>query len=144
MNHNHSNGNGLRHMLLMLACCLIPIAGILAVSTLHISLGPLSGLLPFAMALMCPLMMILMMRGMMQGQGQNTLAPALAESTIGDDSMVQDMVCGMLVDPKNAAAKSEYKGQTYYFCFHGCKQVFDKNPERYIGKQTDPQAGQQH
>ncbi len=70
MNHNHSNGDGMKHMLLMVACCLIPILGILAIGAFGISLGPFSGLLPFAMALMCPLMMILMMRGMMQGQGQ--------------------------------------------------------------------------
>ncbi len=68
MNHDHSNGMG-KHMLLMLICCLVPIALILAVSVLGISLGPLSALLPYALVLLCPLMMILMMRGMMQGQG---------------------------------------------------------------------------
>jgi uncharacterized membrane protein len=68
MNHDHSNGMG-KHMLLMLICCLVPIALILAVSVLGISLGPLSALLPYVLALMCPLMMIFMMRGMMQGQG---------------------------------------------------------------------------
>jgi Protein of unknown function (DUF2933) len=67
MNHDHSNGMG-KHMLLMLICCLVPIALILAVSALGISLGPLSGLLPYALVLLCPLMMIFMMRGMMHGQ----------------------------------------------------------------------------
>jgi len=28
-------------------------------------------------------------------------------------------------------AQSSYKGQTYYFCAVGCKQKFDKEPEKY-------------
>jgi len=46
--------------------------------------------------------------------------------------MVKDPVCGMMVDPKTAPAKSEYKGQTYYFCAPGCKVAFDRDPERYL------------
>ena len=46
--------------------------------------------------------------------------------------MVKDPVCGMDVDPKTAAGKSEYKGQTYYFCSNGCKRAFDKEPEKYL------------
>lgn len=48
--------------------------------------------------------------------------------------MVKDPVCGMDVDPKTAAAKSEYNGQTYYFCSPGCKKAFDKEPAKYAGK----------
>ncbi len=47
--------------------------------------------------------------------------------------MVKDLVCGMMIDPKTAAGKSEYKGQTYYFCSKGCKAQFDKNPEKFVG-----------
>ncbi len=47
---------------------------------------------------------------------------------------LKDPVCGMMVDPKTAPAKSEYKGQTYYFCAPGCKTSFDKDPEKYLGK----------
>ncbi len=46
----------------------------------------------------------------------------------------KDPVCGMDVDPKTAAGKSEYKGQTYYFCSAGCKKAFDKEPEKYTGQ----------
>jgi YHS domain-containing protein len=46
--------------------------------------------------------------------------------------MAKDPVCGMEVDEKKAAAKSEYKGKTYYFCAPGCKRAFDENPERYV------------
>lgn len=44
-----------------------------------------------------------------------------------------DPVCKMEVDPATAPARSEYKGQTYYFCAPGCKREFDKNPEKYLG-----------
>jgi YHS domain-containing protein len=31
-------------------------------------------------------------------------------------NMVKDPVCGMNVDEKTTALKSEYMGKTYYFC----------------------------
>ena len=68
MNHDHSNGMG-KHMLIMLACCLVPIALIVAVSVFGLSLGGLTPFVPYALVLLCPLMMIFMMRGMMQGEG---------------------------------------------------------------------------
>ncbi|GAB4559718.1 MAG: YHS domain-containing protein [Anaerolineae bacterium] len=49
--------------------------------------------------------------------------------------MAKDVVCGMEVDPKTAAGKSEYQGQTYYFCSPGCKAAFDKDPSKYLSKQ---------
>ena len=45
--------------------------------------------------------------------------------------MELDPVCGMTVDPNTAAGKSEYQGKTYYFCSLGCKNAFDKDPERF-------------
>jgi YHS domain-containing protein len=45
--------------------------------------------------------------------------------------MAQDKVCGMQVDEKQAAAKSEYDGATYYFCSLSCKAKFDKEPAKY-------------
>ena len=45
---------------------------------------------------------------------------------------MKDVVCGMTVDAQTAAAKSEYKGQTYFFCSRGCKAAFDKNPDKFI------------
>lgn len=49
---------------------------------------------------------------------------------------VRDPVCGMDVDPAAAAGKSEYKGQTYYFCSAGCKKAFDKEPEKFLRQGT--------
>lgn len=28
--------------------------------------------------------------------------------------------------------KTEYKGDTYYFCCSGCKKKFEENPEKYL------------
>ena len=47
---------------------------------------------------------------------------------------VKDPVCDMDVDPKTAAGKSEYQGQTYYFCGPGCKKAFDKDPQKFVQK----------
>ncbi len=48
--------------------------------------------------------------------------------------MTKDPVCGMQIDEKNAAGKSEHQGQTFYFCSPACKQKFDQNPEQYAKK----------
>ena len=46
----------------------------------------------------------------------------------------KDPVCDMDVTPETAAGKSEYKGESYYFCSPGCKRSFDKDPEKYLNK----------
>ena len=43
----------------------------------------------------------------------------------------KDLVCGMTVDVAAARHKSEFDGRSYYFCCSGCKQAFDKHPEKY-------------
>ncbi len=48
--------------------------------------------------------------------------------------MAVDPVCKMTVDPPRAAAQSQYRGQTYYFCAVSCKQKFDKEPEKYLAE----------
>ena len=45
---------------------------------------------------------------------------------------IVDPVCWMDVAVKSIAGKSEYKGQTYYFCSLGCKETFDHEPELFI------------
>ena len=51
--------------------------------------------------------------------------------------MVTDLVCGMEIDEKTTKWKSEYKGQTRYFCGPMCKLEFDENPEKYISEARD-------
>ncbi len=41
----------------------------------------------------------------------------------------KDPVCGMTVDPRNAAGFYEYKGKTYFFCSIGCREKFKADPE---------------
>jgi YHS domain-containing protein len=48
--------------------------------------------------------------------------------------MAVDPVCKMQVEEKNAAAVSDYKGVRYYFCMPGCKEKFDREPEKYLSK----------
>jgi YHS domain-containing protein len=54
--------------------------------------------------------------------------------------MAKDPVCGMDVDPAQAAGQSQYQGQTYYFCSPGCKRAFDKEPQKYVGEQHGSQG----
>lgn len=45
---------------------------------------------------------------------------------------LKDPVCGMEVTYETAQARSEYGGQTYYFDSLECKEIFDKDPEKYV------------
>jgi YHS domain-containing protein len=52
--------------------------------------------------------------------------------------MAIDPVCGMQVDEKTARHRSEHDGRTYYFCAPGCKREFDRDPQKYIGRDEPP------
>jgi xanthine dehydrogenase accessory factor len=43
----------------------------------------------------------------------------------------RDPICGMTVDVSKAKHKSEFQGVSFYFCCVGCKQTFDKQPDKY-------------
>lgn len=45
--------------------------------------------------------------------------------------MPRDPVCGMSVKDNKDSLRSEYGGQTYYFCSDRCKSEFDRNPSAY-------------
>lgn len=40
-------------------------------------------------------------------------------------------VCDMSVEVDDTTPTSEYKNQTYSFCGSGCKQKFDRDPDKY-------------
>jgi xanthine dehydrogenase accessory factor len=44
----------------------------------------------------------------------------------------RDPICGMRVDASKAKHKSEFQGTSFYFCCAGCKQTFDKQPEKHV------------
>jgi Cu+-exporting ATPase len=49
---------------------------------------------------------------------------------------VKDPVCGMEIDPENAAATEEYQEKTYHFCSAACHEKFKAEPEKYTNKEA--------
>ncbi|MGM0605366.1 MAG: XdhC family protein [Halobacteriota archaeon] len=61
-------------------------------------------------------------------------ATAETESTVesgADGEPAIDPVCGMTVDPADAAATVEHEGETYFFCCQGCADTFATDPSAY-------------
>ena len=54
--------------------------------------------------------------------------------------MATDPVCDMEVAPDEAAGRSEYEGETYYFCSTHCKEQFDSDPESYLSSDQPESA----
>jgi len=46
-------------------------------------------------------------------------------------AQVRDPVCNMAIDALNAASKTSYQGQSYYFCSDQCASRFQASPGRY-------------
>ena len=66
-------------------------------------------------------------QGWMNADSNNVYATAL----VSTPEHPVCTVCGMDVDPK-IAAKSVYKGTTYYFCSDDDKKTFETAPERFV------------
>jgi Cu+-exporting ATPase len=43
-------------------------------------------------------------------------------------------VSGETFNKSDDTESMEYKGKTYYFCCAGCKEKFEKDPEKYTKK----------
>ena len=55
----------------------------------------------------------------------------------------KDPVCGMDVDPQQAAASQRHGGKTYYFCSADCAGKFRANPDQYVADEKDlPEVSQ--
>jgi xanthine dehydrogenase accessory factor len=63
---------------------------------------------------------------------RGTPAPQDTAAPVPPPRTAVDPVCHMTVDPAKAAHVSSYKGQNVYFCCAGCKQMFEKDPEKYL------------
>ncbi len=50
----------------------------------------------------------------------------------------RDPVCGMEVDPTQAAGSYVYRGVKYYFCNPRCLERFRQNPERHLTARSEP------
>ena len=53
---------------------------------------------------------------------------------------MQDPVCGMEIEEKDAFASRESIGQTFYFCSQACVDKFDANPHAYMRHDEKPLA----
>src|ERR1700686_1802927 len=69
---------------------------------------------------------------------------------LGGGMREKDPVCGMSVDPSKAAAKQEFRGNTYYFCSKRCAERFAKEPDKFLlapgisGMETAPSGASAH
>ena len=72
-----------KHMLIMLACCLIPIAALAAFYVFKI---PLNTIIVGALVLICPLSHLLMMRFMMKNHNEHTPQEHAHQASIGKDA----------------------------------------------------------
>jgi Cu+-exporting ATPase len=51
-----------------------------------------------------------------------------------------DPVCGMTVDPADAAGSYDYNGKTYHFCNSSCLEQFKADPARFVHSQPQTAA----
>ena len=55
-----------------------------------------------------------------------------------------DPVCKMTVDTETAEFKTEYNGESYFFCAAGCKAKFENSPLTYLDSTTETTSGTIH
>src|SRR5918993_2347973 len=55
--------------------------------------------------------------------------------------MATDPICGMNVEPNNAAGKHEHDGKAYYFCSKHCLTKFKEDPDEWVDA---PRGGHVH
>jgi Cu+-exporting ATPase len=49
-------------------------------------------------------------------------------------SQVKDPVCGMMIDPENAAGSTAFEGHEIYFCSDQCRREFEADPAHYYDR----------
>jgi Cu+-exporting ATPase len=53
---------------------------------------------------------------------------------------VNDPVCGMSIDPQQAAGSFDYNGRTFFFCSIGCREKFKTDPVPFLNKPAESVA----
>ena len=51
-----------------------------------------------------------------------------------DAAAIEQTTCPVMGNPINKDIFTEYKSKKVYFCCAGCKEEFEKEPEKYIAK----------
>src|SRR5882724_4368130 len=69
----------------------------------------------------------------MAGPARRSLRVVSAPAVAASEGRVKDPVCGMLVDPKRAAASYVHGGVTHHFCGVRCLERFKAEPDGYLG-----------
>jgi YHS domain-containing protein len=61
----------------------------------------------------------------------------LQDYSDGQPTFSLDPVCGMKVNEAEApGGKSNYAGETYYFCSDACRKDFGEDPAKYIAQRA--------
>jgi len=69
--------------------------------------------------------------GLVMGTIGNRIKPTVRAKPAQETELARDLVCGMSVDTKKGI-KTEYQGNSYYFCCARCQTTFEKEPEKYV------------
>ncbi|WP_299332152.1 XdhC family protein [Haloplanus sp.] len=69
-----------------------------------------------------------------RGGHETAAATTVGGPSAGGDEADEatDPVCGMTVDPADAAASVDHDGETYHFCCGGCAESFRTDPAAYL------------
>jgi len=59
-------------------------------------------------------------------------APAETKQVVSE--AIEQTICPVMGGAINKEFYTEYKGKKVYFCCPGCKETFEKEPEKYISK----------
>jgi xanthine dehydrogenase accessory factor len=66
-----------------------------------------------------------------QVKGTKALTSKLKAEFPVPTQQVKDPICGMSLEASAAKYKSEFHGNVFYFCCAGCKDEFEKHPDKY-------------
>ena len=121
---------------------MIPVIGLIAGTALGGSLNhrlPISEtnaaiLFGFAGLVLGFIIAAIISRRMSAGHTLSPVITRIIKPGAGTPSLLvaTDPVCNMVVNPAEAPASVTYQDRTYYFCHQGCKESFQKEPDKYL------------